>query len=571
MSLNVKGRAKKMKKRQVGLMVFGFLFFVLFSFGLSWAQNPPTMLIVVRGMDDSLWKMTCDEVNCSAFSSFPGMFAYQPTVTWDEKTQEWVVVGTAAGGSIWMGTFDKQGNFNNDWQPLPGLTPSPAGASGAYYGILGQLNCTSGQVAKWNGSAWACEDDLSGVGTPSSTVANLDGTSLAGTSDNYSPGDHKHGFTPGSISNVMIADGAVSGAKIGDGQVTNPKITGPIDGSKISSTGLNADTVDGLHASAFASASHPHSGADITSGIISEARIDPLIARDSEVTTAVNAHASRTDNPHATTAAQVGAALVVHNHDGTYALIVHNHDATYVNATGDTMTGTLNVPGLIAPQISTNSPGTNLSISAADGTGNGGDINITAGQAGSASGGGGGDINITAGYNKPAGGAGYSNLGPAGVVTITGAGGYNSAGGNVTIQSGMTSDWASPSNAFSKVSILGGTVDLVVNTGGSIEVEGGHNASTGAPYAAIGGNVLINGGNANNGAYSGGSIILTGGNGLSGASGGGVILMTNGTKPGCSSTNRGMLWYTQGGSNVTDLLEVCAKDATNAYAWRALW
>ena len=40
--------------------------------------------------------MTCDEVGCSPFSGFPGMFRYQPTVTWDEKAEEWVIVGTAS-------------------------------------------------------------------------------------------------------------------------------------------------------------------------------------------------------------------------------------------------------------------------------------------------------------------------------------------------------------------------------------------------------------------------------------------------------------------------------------------
>jgi hypothetical protein len=166
----------------------------------------------------------------------------------------------------------------------------------------------------------------------------------------------------------------------------------------------------------------------------------------------------------------------------------------------------------------------------------------------------------------PIGGSGWSGLGPSGGVNIMAGGGYNSAGGNITIQSGMTSDWAQPSNSFSKVSILGGTMDLV-NTGGSVEVEGGHNASTGLGYAAIGGNILLNGGNAN-GSYSGGSIILAGG---TGSPGGGVIIRTNSSKPGCSSGNRGMFWFTQGATGVKDSLEVCAKDAANAYAWRTLW
>jgi hypothetical protein len=63
--------------------------------------------------------------------------------------------------------------------------------------------------------------------------------------------------------------------------------------------------------------SHTHSGSDITSGIVAQERVDALIARDSEVSTAVSAHAARTDNPHATTASQVGAAAAVHGHAAT--------------------------------------------------------------------------------------------------------------------------------------------------------------------------------------------------------------------------------------------------------------
>ena len=101
-------------------------------------------------------------------------------------------------------------------------------------------------------------EQLPGGSLPSDSLPNaLDGTSSAGSSANYSRGDHKHGIASGAITNAMIGTGAVSTVKIGDGQVTNAKITGPIEGSKISSTGLNADTVDGQHAGAFASLSHP--------------------------------------------------------------------------------------------------------------------------------------------------------------------------------------------------------------------------------------------------------------------------------------------------------------------------
>jgi hypothetical protein len=59
--------------------------------------------------------------------------------------------------------------------------------------------------------------------------------------------------------------------------------------------------------------SHTHSGGDITTGTVLEPRIDPTIAR----TSALNAHTSNTNNPHSTTAVQVGAAPTVHTHSGS--------------------------------------------------------------------------------------------------------------------------------------------------------------------------------------------------------------------------------------------------------------
>ena len=45
----------------------------------------------------------------------------------------------------------------------------------------------------------------------------------------------------------------------------------------------NANLLDGLDSTSFATSSHVHSGADITSGTVAEARIDALLARDAEV------------------------------------------------------------------------------------------------------------------------------------------------------------------------------------------------------------------------------------------------------------------------------------------------
>jgi len=52
---------------------------------------------------------------------------------------------------------------------------------------------------------------------------------------------------------------------------------------------------------------------------------------------------------------------------------------------------------------------------------------------------------------------------------------------------------------------------------------------------------------------------------------GGIRLNTVTAKPACNSGSRGTFWYTQGAAGVKDNVEVCAKDATNAYAWRTIY
>ncbi len=64
-----------------------------------------------------------------------------------------------------------------------------------------------------------------------------------------------------------------------DGNLAAATLTG--DGSGLS--GIDADTVNGQQAADFAPTLHPHSGADIVAGIVTEPRIDPLLARDVEV------------------------------------------------------------------------------------------------------------------------------------------------------------------------------------------------------------------------------------------------------------------------------------------------
>jgi len=50
-----------------------------------------------------------------------------------------------------------------------------------------------------------------------------------------------------------------------------------------------------------------------------------------------------------------------------------------------------------------------------------------------------------------------------------------------------------------------------------------------------------------------------------------VNAATTATQPACSATQRGRFWQTLGASGVKDTVTVCAKDATDAYAWRSIY
>ena len=130
---------------------------------------------------------------------------------------------------------------------------------------------------------------------------------------------------------------------------------------------INADKLDGLHYTSFAISVHSHDGSDINSGTVSEGYIDADITRDTELTSGlgtkadvVHSHDGADINsgqvdesyidPDMATDSELSSGLVTksdisHNHDPSYSPISHDHDPNYVNVTGDTMTGTLTLPG----------------------------------------------------------------------------------------------------------------------------------------------------------------------------------------------------------------------------------
>ncbi len=86
-------------------------------------------------------------------------------------------------------------------------------------------------------------------------------------------------------------------------------------------TNLSADELDGKSSEQFANAAHPHSGADITSGTVAEARIDGAVARDAEVMPTVKANDGAGSGVDADTIdGQNSSAFAPssHHHDGRY-------------------------------------------------------------------------------------------------------------------------------------------------------------------------------------------------------------------------------------------------------------
>lgn len=80
-----------------------------------------------------------------------------------------------------------------------------------------------------------------------------------------------------------ITSGTVADARIASTITRDSEVFGIVLANDGAGSTLDADLLDGIDSTGFALASHTHSGADITSGTVAEARIDSAITRDSEV------------------------------------------------------------------------------------------------------------------------------------------------------------------------------------------------------------------------------------------------------------------------------------------------
>jgi hypothetical protein len=87
---------------------------------------------VVRHANNTIWSMACEGIDsCSSWTQIPGRFTVQPTLTWDPSIQKYILVGIGNDqSSIWRGTFNADGTWNNDWTKITGASPSPVALSG---------------------------------------------------------------------------------------------------------------------------------------------------------------------------------------------------------------------------------------------------------------------------------------------------------------------------------------------------------------------------------------------------------------------------------------------------------
>jgi hypothetical protein len=83
------------------------------------------MQIVVRGSDGpSIWAGTFNSsgVFNNDWINIPGLIADSPALVWNPVANELQMAVRASDGTIWASTFNSSGVFNNDWFNISGLT-----------------------------------------------------------------------------------------------------------------------------------------------------------------------------------------------------------------------------------------------------------------------------------------------------------------------------------------------------------------------------------------------------------------------------------------------------------------
>lgn len=99
--------------------------------------------------------------------------------------------------------------------------------------------------------------------------------------------------------------------------------------------------------------------------------------------------------------------------------------------------------------------------------------------------------------------------------------------------------------------------DIVPSTGSTLKLGVSQN-----DWQSINNTIFFNGANVGIGASSPNQTLEVNG---------GVRLNTTAAQPTCDINQRGTLWYTQSGAGTKDYLRICAKNASDTYAWFTIY
>ena len=205
--------------------------------------SAPTLLEVGRALEVlESWKQSQPRV--SQVRERLGEDDGSPRRPSRSKSQTRAQQGGAGGSVAIVGSSTDTGNAGT------GVRGSADSAQSGSRGVSGQANAATGDVAGLHGS------HLSPQGTAVLLEAPVGGELIRGT---------------GAAGTVFSVDA--------DGDLSAASLSG--DGTGL--TGVDADFLSGKAASSFATAGHLHDGAVIVSGEVAEPRIDKDLARDIEV------------------------------------------------------------------------------------------------------------------------------------------------------------------------------------------------------------------------------------------------------------------------------------------------
>lgn len=140
------------------------------------------------------------------------------------------------------------------------------------------------------------------------------------------------------------------------------------------------------------------------------------------------------------------------------------------------------------------------------------------------------------------------------------AGGKDALGVSLTLNNASASTTRNVArilNVFvSRVSAATFDADIIPSTGNTYKL-----GASGALWQNINDLIYFSSGNVGIGATSPASKLEVNG---------GIRMNTGTSKPTCSSTIRGTMWFTQAGAGSSDVIEVCSRNASSTYLWVAL-